>query len=157
MASPSMCPGHFNTPPSEIEALARCRLFVRFDFQRGLDRPLADRGEMARQVAAVTAAGGLCVPDTYVSVCRQVADSLIQAGFVARPEANRRLEKLAQHMTLLRQDATLQIAAAHLSDLPVLTSGHQADFCRWLGLRVIAETSAADNSSVPDLDKAVKA
>ena len=81
MAGPSMCPGHYDTRPSEIKALSRCGLLLRFDFQQGLDRPLADRGEKSCQVAAVTAVGGLCMPDTYVSVCRQVADCLVRAGF----------------------------------------------------------------------------
>jgi ABC-type Zn uptake system ZnuABC Zn-binding protein ZnuA len=39
----------------------------------------------------------------------------------------------------------------------VLASGHQADFCRWLGLKMVAEISSADSSSIRDLDEALKA
>ena len=39
----------------------------------------------------------------------------------------------------------------------MLASGHQADFCRWLGFRVVKEISTADNSRVVDLDEAIKA
>ena len=47
--------------------------------------------------------------------------------------------------------------AGRLPGCPVLASGHQADFCRWLGLRVVKEISSADNSRVVDLDEAIKA
>jgi len=156
MAGSSMCPGHFDMRPSQMSELARCGLLVRFDFQKALDERLDDRREKACQVAAVGAPGGLCVSDTYVSVCRQVAESLVRAGLLGRSEADARLAKLADRMALLRRYATRQMEAGRLAGRPVLASGHQADFCRWLGLRVVAEISSADNSRVLDLDQAVK-
>jgi zinc transport system substrate-binding protein len=157
LAGPSMCPGHFDMRPSQISELARCGLLVRFDFQQALDQRLADRRENACHVAAIAAPGGLCLPDTYVSICRQVAESLVRPALLTRSEADARLAKLAERMVSLRRDVTRQIEAVRLRDCPVLTSGHQADFCRWLGLRVVAEISSADSSRFLDLDEAIKA
>jgi zinc transport system substrate-binding protein len=154
LAGPAMCPGHFDMRPSQISELARCGLLIRFDFQQALDKKLRNS---SCQTAAVTVHGGLCVPDTYLSACRQVADHLVQADFLSRAEADARLEKIARRMTSLRQEAERRIEAGRLRDVPVLASGHQADFCRWLGLRMIAEISSADSSGIRDLDEALKA
>ncbi len=154
LAGPSMCPGHFDMRPSQLSELARCGLLVRFDFQQELDEKL--RADSC-QTAVVGVHGGLCVPDTYVSACRQVADHLVRAGLVGRPEADARLAALAGRMASLRQEAERRVRAGRLRDAPVLASGHQTDFCRWLGLRVVAETSAAEGCGIRDLDEALRA
>ena len=153
LAGPSMCPGHFDMRPSQISELAQCGLLVRFDFQERLDEKLVNEC----QTAAITVCGGLCVPETYLSACGQVADHLIEAGFLSRAEADAQLAKLADRMAALRQEVKSQVEAGSLHNAPVLASGHQADFCRWLGLRIIAETSSADSCSIRDLDEALKA
>jgi len=149
-----MCPGHFDMRPSQISEMTRCGLLVRFDFQKELDEKL--RADSC-QTAAIGVHGGLCVPDTYISACRQVADCLVRADFLGRPEADARLVKLAERMASLRQEVGRQIEAGRLRGAPVLASGHQTDFCRWLGLRLIAEISSADSCSIRDLDEALKA
>jgi zinc transport system substrate-binding protein len=157
LAGPSMCPGHFDMRPSQISDLAHCGLLVRFDFQRELDARFTVKQGNSRQTAAITVHGGLCVPDTYVSACRQVAEHLVKADFLTRAEADTRLAKLADRMASLRQEVERRIKDSHLHDAPVLASGHQADFCRWLELRMIAEISNADGCSIRDLDEALKA
>ena len=154
LAGPSMCPGHFDMRPSQISELARCGLLVRFDFQQALDEKLRTN---SCQTAAIGVHGGLCVPDTYISTCRQVADHFVRADFLSRSEADARLAKLAERMASLRQEVERQIKAGRLRGAPVLASGHQADFCRWLGLQMVAEISSADSSSIRDLDEALKA
>jgi zinc transport system substrate-binding protein len=154
LAGPSMCPGHFDMRPSQIGQLARCGLLVRFDFQKSLDEKL--RTDSCR-IAAIGVKGGLCVPDTFISTCRQVADHLVKANLAKQSDADARLAMLAKRMASLRQEAERQTKAARLKDAPVLASGHQADFCRWLGLNVVAEISSADDSGIRDLDEALKA
>jgi hypothetical protein len=53
--------------------------------------------------------------------------------------------------------ATGQIDEAGLSGVPVLSSGHQADFCRHLGLRVAGTFSAVDTATPSQIDRAVRA
>jgi zinc transport system substrate-binding protein len=154
LAGPSMCPGHFDMRPSQISELAHCGLLVRFDFQQALDEK---RRTNSCQTAAIGVHGGLCVPDTYISACRQAADHFVRADFLSRSEADTRLAKLAERMASLRQEVERQIKTSRLHGAPVLASGHQAEFCSWLGLRMVAEISSADSSSVRDLDEALKA
>jgi zinc transport system substrate-binding protein len=153
LAGPSMCPGHFDMRPSQISELARCGMLVRFDFQKSLDEKLRTN---SCRVAAISVPGGMCVPNSFVSSCRQVADHLVKADRVGQSEADARLARLVERMALLQQEVERRVKAARLNDAPVLASGHQADFCRWLGLKVVAEISSSDASSIRDLDEALK-
>jgi zinc transport system substrate-binding protein len=157
MAGPSMCPGHFDMRPSQISQLARCRLLVRFDFQQALDAKLADRAGRSPQSLGVALPGGMCEPDSYLAACRQIADYLPTTGEMDQTEADRRMAEIADRMTALTSDVRQAIDAAGLRNAPVLTSGHQSGFCRWLGLRCVAAYSAADTAGVSELDEAIQA
>jgi zinc transport system substrate-binding protein len=155
LAGPSMCPGHFDMRPSQISDLARCRLLVRFDFQRSLDEKLSDQTKLS--ILSVALPGGICVPDTYLEVCRQIADHFVSAGEMERPAAERRLDEIANRMTTLTDTVRRKINATGLRGAPVLTSGHQAAFCQWLGLRPVATFSGGDTAGTGEIDQAVKA
>ena len=79
LAPPGMCPGHFDISPAQVRQLKNCTLLLRFDFQRGIEDRLARLREQGLDVQQVQPAGGLCVPETYAAVCRQVCQVLSQA------------------------------------------------------------------------------
>jgi zinc transport system substrate-binding protein len=156
LAGPSMCPGHFDMRPSQIRDLGRCSLLVRFDFQESLDKKLGERSRQEQPIVAVRTSGGLCVPDNYVSACRQIADHFVSTGAMTRRQAEERLSKLDRRMAALRNEVGRQVDAAQLRGTPVLSSGHQADFCRWLGLRVVGQLSSADTAGISDIEKSIR-
>jgi hypothetical protein len=135
LAEPGMCPGHFDLRPSQVRQLRSCDLMVRFDFQQSLDSRLGGLPDSPR-VVAVRVQGGMCEPESYVSACRQVADALTDAGLISQAEAEERLAKIARRMDQLADWARIQLQLASLEGEPVLSSGHQAAFCRRLGLNV---------------------
>ena len=157
LAGPSMCPGHFDMRPSQINELARCRLLVRFDFQRALDEKVADRTSRSLETLVIVLPDGMCVPEAYLAACRQIADHLVSTGDLEWAEADRRLAEIADRMTALADEVRPKIDAAGLRDVPVLTSGHQTGFCRWLGLRSAASFSAGVTAGAGEIDGAVKA
>jgi len=153
LAEPGMCPGHFDLRPSQVAQLRACALLARFDFQQSLDARLADG---ATQVVAVSVPGGMCVPASYQEVCRQLADVLVAQQRLSQSQADRQLAAVAERMKHLADWCHAQIDAAGLRDQPVLCSGHQAAFCRSLGLSVAATFSAADTAQASQIDQAVK-
>jgi ABC-type Zn uptake system ZnuABC Zn-binding protein ZnuA len=157
LCGPAMCPGHFDMRPSQISDLAKCRLLIRFDFQQALDDKLPQRSTGPLPTLAVEASGGLCVPETYVAVCRQIAAHFVSAGELSPAEAEQRLNQVAQRMKSLTQASAQKIDAAGLRNTPVLTSQHQEAFCRWLGLRVESTFSGSDTASTRDIDQTVTA
>jgi zinc transport system substrate-binding protein len=156
LAGPTMCPGHFDMRPSQIRDLAHCSLLVRFDFQSSLDEKLKRGTDDRRRVVAVRVPGGLCVPETYLSACQQVAEHLVSVERLTRRQAEERLSRLRSRLEALRGEVAKKVDGAELRGTPVLASRHQADFCRWLGLRVVGEISAADTAGISDIEKSIR-
>jgi len=155
LAEPGMCPGHFDLRPSQVRRLRSCDLMVRFDFQQSLDSRVRGLGDSPR-VVAVRVPGGMCEPESYLSACRQVADALTDAGLISQAEAEGRLADIARRMNQLSDWARTQLKLAGLEGVPVLSSGHQAAFCRRLGVNVAGTFSAADTATPGQIDAAVK-
>ncbi|MGW8257915.1 MAG: hypothetical protein ACWGMZ_10555, partial [Thermoguttaceae bacterium] len=155
LASPNMCPGHFDLRPGQISELAKCRLLVRFDFQRALDAKLGERGSL--QTLEITLPQGMCVPESYLSACRQIADHYVSMGEISRSKADNRLDEIADRISRMSDSIAKQIEAVGLNHAPALASAHQAEFCRWLGLHVAAVFSGADTAGTSEINNAVLA
>lgn len=157
LAEPGTCPGHFDLRPSQVQELRGCRLLLRFDFQRALDARLAHLFTKGPAVIEVAPGGGLARPDRYLNACRQAADQFVQLGWLTPAEAASRVEDIARRLATLASDATNHIAQAGLRGVPVLASGHQREFCEWLGLEVVATFRGADTAGIHDLETALAA
>jgi len=156
LAEPGMCPGHFDLRPSQMRQMRSCGLLVRFDFQQSLDSRLGDTDDPPR-VVPVRVPGGMCEPDSYESVCRQVADALVEKGLLSREAADQRLSAISRRMSQLADWMESRVEAAGLRDATTLSSGHQAAFCRGLGLNVVATFSGADAATPGQIEEALKA
>lgn len=157
LAEPGTCPGHFDLRPSQVAELRRCRLLLRFDFQKALDAKFASDHAEGIRVGEVAVRGGMGRPESYLSACRQTADHLMAAQLLSRTHAETRLEAIAARLDRLALDATNRLAQAGLAGTPVLASAHQREFCEWLGLKVVATFRAADTASVGEIEEAIDA
>lgn len=157
LTPPGSCPGHFDVSPGTAGRLASCRALFRFDFQSGMDRKFASFTRRGMAIVPVEAPEGLCVPASYLAVCRSLAPGLVRAlpGRRARIEAS--LARIADEMSALGEECRRRIAAAGLSGAPVVASGHQAVFCRFLGLDVVATYSGADEQRIAALGGLIEA
>jgi zinc transport system substrate-binding protein len=154
LAEPGMCPGHFDMRPSQIDALRRCRLLLRMDFQESLDAKLSAAIDRGLLVAQIRIAGGLCEPESYLTACQQTADALVAAGLLDRTAAEDRLGEIAARIGRLASRCRQRAAA--WKDKPVLASAHQEAFCRWLGLNVVATFGAADTAGARQINQAIR-
>lgn len=152
LAEPGMCPGHFDIRPGQVRELRGCRVLLRFDFQRSLDQEVEGTGCVA---VAVSMAGGMCEPESYLSACRQVAEGLERASLLDGATSRTRLAGIRARVEGMSGAMRARIEEAGLKDAAVITSSHQAGFCRWLGLRVVAAIGGADTASVGQVDRAL--
>lgn len=157
LAEPGTCPGHFDLRPGQARALRSCRALLRFDFQKSLDERFAGSENTDPAVVAVSPSGGLSLPASYLTACRQVAERFVALGWLNREQAAARLEAVATRLGTLAHQLTNQVAQSALVGLPVLTSAHQREFCEWLGLRVVGTFRAADSPSIRETEAAVRA
>jgi len=157
LAEPGTCPGHFDIRPSQIEALRRCRLLLRLEFQASIDQRLAKLREQGLGTAVIRIPGGLCEPDSYLAACRQVAEALVEAGLVDRATADDRLRAAGSRVQAQAARCRGRIEAEGWRGRPVICSLHQEAFCRWLGLEVAGTFSGADTASIAQVEQAIRA
>jgi zinc transport system substrate-binding protein len=157
LADPGTCPGHFDLRPSQVAELRQCRALLRFDFQKSLDAKLAGTDTHQPRIAQVVLNAGMCCPDSYLLACRQIAEHLVALDLLSRTNADTRLQSIAARLDALSRDASNRVARAGMTGSPVIASGHQRDFCGWLGLEVVAAFRAADTASIGEIEEAIDA
>lgn len=157
LAEPGACPGHFDVRPSQIEQLRSCRLLLRFDFQSNLDAKLAPLTGGGLRIVEIDAPGGLCEPETYRSVCIQIAAAAVAAGLLDEAERAPRLAAVASRLDALDAWAREELQAVQPARAGVLASVHQERLCAYLGFPVLAAFSGADSASVREISAAVQA
>lgn len=157
LTGPGMCPGHFDVGPGQVRALRGVRVLLRFDFQADLDKLLEPHADGGLRIVPVEIPGGMAAPQSFVAVCRQVAEALVAAGLLDREAADRRLADVRGRMEALEAWARRAVRDADLAGRPVLASRHQAAFCRALGLDVKATFSAGDTAGMGEVRSALAA
>jgi ABC-type Zn uptake system ZnuABC Zn-binding protein ZnuA len=154
LAPPGMCPGHFDISPVQVKQLQNCRLLLLFDFQAQVEATLSRLKDNGLQTRLVKGPTGLCVPASYLDVCREVAALLAPAHPEEADTLAQRLAEIEQRLAAL--SAELHSAVADLAAAPVLTSHHQAQFAEWLGLKVVATFVGSDTETIASVDHCLK-
>jgi zinc transport system substrate-binding protein len=153
LCGPGTCPGHFDITPGHLARLRRCRVLLRFDFQKHFDAKLQAAVDDGLAVVEVPESGGLCEPETYRAACRAVADALVAEDLLSLSAADARLAAIEARAADLAETARADVRKAGLTGAPVVAAHHQARFCRWLGLEVAGEFTASDDPAA--LNRAV--
>ena len=156
LAPPGMCPGHFDISPSQVRQLCDCRVLLLFDFQKQLAETLSRMKEKGLKMALMEEPGGLCVPETYLAVCRRVSDVLSTEYPGRKARYRQRLQVIENELKQLQQELFEQIRQAGISSAKVLASNHQADFANWLGLETIATFIGSDIETVAGIDRCIR-
>ncbi len=156
LAPPGMCPGHFDISPSQVRQLRDCRMLLLFDFQERIEGTLSRFKEKGLKTASVAKDGGLCVPETYLAACRQVNDILSSEYPESKSARQQKPEIIEKHLQDLREELLGKVQQAGLSSAEVLTSNHQADFAKWLGLETIATFVGSDIETAAGIDHCIK-
>ena len=156
LAPPGMCPGHFDISPSQVQELCDCRMLLLFDFQKPVVQTLSRVKERGLKTALVEKPGGLCVPETYLAICREVSDILSSEYPERQALFQQRLEVIGNNLTQLRQEFSEKMQQAGISSAKVLTSNHQADFANWLGFETIATFVGSDIETVAGIDHCIR-
>jgi len=156
LAPPGMCPGHFDISPAQVKQLCDCKILLLFDFQKQVGETLSRVKERGLKTALVEEPGGLCVPDTYLAVCRRVSDILSSEYPDRKARFQQRLDVIERDLKLLEQELSGKIQQAGITSAKVLTSRHQTDFANWLGLETVAMFVGSDMETTAGIDRCIK-
>lgn len=156
LVPPGMCPGHFDISPLQVKRLCDCRMLLLFDFQKQVEGMLSRLKEKGLKTALVRETGGLCVPETYLAVCREVSDILSSEYPERNVRYQQRLGVIEKDLKDLRVELLEKVQQAGISSAKVLASNHQADFVSWLGLEMIATFVGSDIETVAGIEHCIK-
>lgn len=147
------CPGHFDLEPQQVEAMASAALFVRHDYQSGLDAGAARSGMDTGRVVAVTSLPAFTIPGSYAALCAELKAALARAWPEREPALRRRLRDIEDKAAEVERD--IRRRTAHLRGHRVLCARYQKDFCEWIGLEVVAAFDAGADESAWQLNRVV--
>ena len=156
LAPPGMCPGHFDISPLQVRQLCSCRMLLLFDFQKQVVGTLSRLKEKGLKTALVRETGGLCVPETYLAVCREVSDVLSSEYPEMNARYQQRLGLIKKDLEHLQVELLEKVQQAGISSAKVLASNHQADFVSWLGLEAIATFVGSDIETVAGIEHCIR-
>ncbi len=148
LVPPGSCPGHFDLNPRVVPDLRRASVIVRHDYQQFLEERLADLGVGGRLVVASTP-GSLLIPEHYLALVEQVHGVLL--GVLPGAEDQLRHAHQAVAARVSRHAQHARASAQPWRGRPVVASTMQADFCRWLGMDVVAELPRGEDVSPREL------
>ena len=156
LAPPGMCPGHFDISPSQVKQLCDCRMLLLFDFQKQVAETLSRMKERGLKTTLVGEPGGLCVPETYLAICREVSDILSSEYPERKARYQQMLEVIGNDLKHLQQELFEKMQQAGISSAKVLASNHQADFMSWLGLETVATFVGSDIETVTGIEQCIR-
>jgi len=142
LVPPGMCPGHFDLSPGMITDIRSANLLIRFDFQSSLDKKI-ESIKRDIPIVGIKAPEGLCIPESYRKCLLEIHGVLLETFPEKREDLERSLEKSLKELELLEARSRVRIRKAGYEGKKVIASGHQAEFCRWLGLDVAAAWSGS--------------
>ena len=151
LAPPGMCPGHFDMSPSQVSELCKCKILLLFDFQKNIEGSLSRMKDNGLKIGVVKTQPGLCVPQTYVAICREVAD-VLSIEYPERAEQyEKRLVSIEKRMEETQAELRAAVARSGAASANVIASNHQAHFARWLGLETIATFAGSDMETMSNI------
>jgi zinc transport system substrate-binding protein len=156
LAAPGMCPGHFDISPAQVRQLRNCRVLLLFGFQQSLEEKLARLRDRGLQMQRVEVPAGMCIPETYLTTCRKVAEVLAGVYPENAKQFEERLAAVEQRLGTLTTNLRASVAGPSVAAAPVLVSYHQAKFTEWLGLQPIATFIGSDIETVAGIDQCLK-
>lgn len=147
LVPPGMCPGHFDISPSQVNLLCNCKILFVFDFQQNIENAIPRIKERGLKVSKIAPPSGLCIPDTYLAIARQVAGTLSQQNPQQTSHYEFRLKEIKKRLEKLSQEAFKNVKQSGLQNTNVLTSQHQKEFVKWLGLNPVSTFTGRETAT----------
>lgn len=152
LVPPGMCPGHFDISPSQVNCLCHCKILFVFDFQQNIENAIPRIKEQGLKVCTINPSPGLCIPDTYLKMTRQVAAALCEQDPARQAHYEVRLQEIEKRLENTREEVLQQIKQSGLTDANVMTSAHQAEFAKWLGLNPVSTFAGRDTVTPAEIN-----
>jgi zinc transport system substrate-binding protein len=147
---PGSCPGHFDLSPRSLPDLRSATVIVRHQFQGFLETRLLEMGVEDATVVVADAGGSLLIPEHYGRLVRRVGDIISDLAPGRESDIDSAVAGVQSRMHEL--ESAIAARRGPWRGAKVLASFQQAQFCRWLGLDVVAEIGRPEDTSPRDFE-----
>jgi ABC-type Zn uptake system ZnuABC Zn-binding protein ZnuA len=148
-----MCPGHFDISPSQVNQLCNCKILFVFDFQQNIEKAIPRIRDKGLKMCCIAPPQGLCIPDTYLSIVKQVVAALSEEKPSQRAYYESRIVEIENRMKNLSRELFEQIEQSKLKNSDVIVSQHQVEFAQWLGLNPVSVFSGRDTMTPTQINR----
>ena len=152
---PGGCPGHFDLTPKFLPALMQADVILHHSFQKNLKEKIEALGVEAENLIAVKNRPSLLIPQNYLKLIREIKDKLPENLPIASDNLEKNDPVLKTRINNLENFASPW--REKFKKIKVITSTHQADFCRWLGFEVTGIMKRMENMTPDRLQSLMKA
>ena len=156
---PGMCPGHFDMKPSDVDALAACKVFLVQSWQRkmaNVSQLVKTAGIPAERIVEVGTDGNWMVPPLYSEAVGAVAQALavVEPGMAALYE--QRAAERAKAVEALGAALKKRLDAVPAGGVKVMCGQIQEPLVRWAGFEIVDTYGRPEDLSVADVERLVK-
>jgi len=155
LASPGMCPGHFDISPGQITKLCKCKALLYFDWQEAIEKSMARVKQHGVKFHSVSSLQGMCLPSSYLTTCRDTFKALLKVWPIEKDNLTKKMEVIEQRLCKLEKQVCEKMTWAKLKGEKVICSRHQELFAKWLGLDVVATFAGADTESISNIQQSL--
>ena len=150
LASPSVCPAHYDVSPSDVEAVQKASLILYHGMEIWLERLVETSGTNA---TLIKVSGAWNTLEGVIEYYERVAEILEEYLNV---DTSERLEKCVEGITSTAESLKKEAEARRVGDVKVICMVWQKPFVSWLGFEVIAEFAPPEKLSSSDVAELVE-
>ena len=147
---PGFCPAHYDLKPSDLLAVSRAELVLYHGFEPWLEKFLAHANPSA---TVVPLKGPWNTPEALEGKAQEIGSILGKL----RPQLAERFASSASSYVAkvreLAEELSARAQALSLGEVPAIVMQWQADFVRWLGLKIVATYPPEERLSLRDLSR----
>ncbi len=148
LASPGMCPGHFDISPRQVTQLRQSAALLIFDFQQSLNSTLSRLTDEGLKIATVKSSEGMSIPHIYLQTSRQVKKILADIYPDRKETFENNFAALETCLAKISDEISIELQNAGIENTKVISSAHQESFAEYLGLDVVATFTGQDTETI---------
>ncbi|MBC7093580.1 zinc ABC transporter substrate-binding protein [Candidatus Bipolaricaulota bacterium] len=142
------CPAHYDLRPSDLLAVARAELVLYHGIEPWLERLLGNVNPGAKVLGLK---GAWNTPEPLAEKARAVAQALAELQPVRAEYFGERLEAFLSDLSAVAAELLGRAEELGVAEVPAIVMQWQADFAKWLGLKVVATYPPEERLSLRDL------
>ncbi len=152
---PAACPGHFDTKPGDVKALADARLFLKHGWEGFADDLVKSANNPGLSIVEVQVKGNWMVPEMQAQAIDPVVAALSRADPAGKELYHQRGEAYKARVLAVGWQLRDKLAGRAVG-VKVLCSQMQVDFVKWAGFEVVDTFSRPEETTPQKLRELVE-